>query len=214
MFKVKTDSVAGYKEMKIPYTLLSTNEDTRNLVIMLPGAGYSAQAPLFHYSTGVFLNKSSDVLQVNYSYNDKFYDNFSIDEISDAIKHDVRVVIDQVLNDRSYESFCLIGKSLGTIAMSSELKRSIFKDAKAVWLTPLIKREDVFEAMVKGENRALCFIGDNDQHYNAERYEQIVNNTNMVSTLFLNANHGLQYENDPVNSIDVLKNVIKEINEF
>ena len=214
MFKVKTDSVAGYKEMKIPYTLLSTNEDTRNLVIMLPGAGYSAQAPLFHYSTGVFLNKSSDVLQVNYSYNDKFYDNFSIDEISDAIKHDVRGVIDQVLNDRSYESFCLIGKSLGTIAMSSELKRNIFKEAKAVWLTPLIKREDVFEAMVKAENRGLCFIGDNDQHYNAERYEQIVQNTNIVSTLFPNVNHGLQYENDPVTSIDVLKSVIKEINEF
>ena len=186
MFKVKTDSVVGYKEMKIPYTLLSTNEDSKNLVIMLPGAGYSAQAPLFHYSTGVFLNKSFDVLQINYSYNDKFYDNFSIDEISDAIKHDVKVVIDKVLDDKSYESFYLIGKSLGTIAMTSELKRNIFKDAKAVWLTPLLQRDDVFEAMVEGKNSGICFIGDDDQHYNSERYEQLVKNENIVSRLFPN----------------------------
>ena len=66
MFKVSTESVSGYKEMEIPYTLLSNNESSNSLVIMLPGAGYSAQAPLFHYSTGVFLNKSFDELQVNY----------------------------------------------------------------------------------------------------------------------------------------------------
>ena len=214
MFKVSTESVSGYKEMEIPYTLLSNNESSNSLVIMLPGAGYSAQAPLFHYSTGVFLNKSFDVLQVNYSYNDKFYDDFSMDEISEAIKNDVGLVIDKVLDDKSYENFYLIGKSLGTIAMTSELKRNIFKEAKAVWLTPLIQRDDVFEAMVKSKHNSLCFIGDNDQHYNSERYEQLVKNKNIVSKLFPNVNHGLQYENDPVNSIDVLKNVIKEISEF
>lgn len=214
MFKAKTDSILGYKEMEIPYTLLSTTEGSKNLVIMLHGAGYSAQAPLFHYSTAVFLNKSFDVLQVNYSYNDKFYDDFSMDEISHAIKHDVGVVIDKVLDDKFYESFYLIGKSLGTIAMGSELKRNIFKDAKAVWLTPLLQREDVFEAMVKGKNSGLCFIGDSDQHYNSERYEQLEKNKNIVSILFPNVNHGLQYESDPVNSIDVLKSVIQEISEF
>ena len=129
-----------------------------------------------------------------------------MDEISEAIKNDVGLVIDKVLDDKSYENFYLIGKSLGTIAMTSELKRNIFKEAKAVWLTPLIQRDDVFETMVKSKHNSLCFIGDNDQHYNSERYEQLVKNKNIVSKLFPNVNHGLQYENDPVNSIDVLKN--------
>lgn len=204
----------GYKEIEIAYTLLSNNEDSNNLAILLPGAGYTVQAPLLYYSTAVFLNKSFDVLQVNYSYNDKSYDNFSIDEIVEAIKHDVHIVIDKILDDKTYENFYLIGKSLGTIAMASELKRDAFKDAKAVWLTPLLQREEVFETMLKSKNRSLCYIGNNDRHYNEARYEQLVNNTNIISKLFPNVNHSLQNERDPVNSIDVLRIIVKEINEL
>lgn len=214
MYNIKTDSILGYEEMEIPFTLFSTNENSKNIAILLPVAGYTVQAPLLHYSTGVFLNKSFDVLQVNYSYNNKSYDNFSMDEIAEAIKHDVRVVIDKVINNKSYEYFYLIGKSLGTIAMTSELKGEKFNNAKAVWLTPLLQRDDVFETILKGKNKGLCFIGDNDRHYNAERYEQVVINTNIVSRLFPNVNHSLQYESDPVNSIDILKSIITENNEF
>ena len=214
MFKVHRDSAVGYKEMGIPFTILSTVEDARHLAILLPGAGYTVQAPLLHFSTGVFLNKSFDVLQVNYSYNDKFYDDFTIEEIDQAIKYDVKVVIDKVLANKTYENYYLIGKSLGTIAMSSELKRDVFKEAKALWLTPLLNQEDVFESMLNGSNSSLCLIGDNDHHYNAERYAQLANNKNLVSRLYPNADHGLQYESDPVNSIDLLKVIVKEINEF
>lgn len=214
MLKVNKDSVLGYMEMEIPFTLLSNNDESKNIAILLPGAGYTVQAPLLHFSTGVCLNKSVDVLHVNYSYNNKSYDHLSMDELSEAIKHDVKIVIDKVLDDKSYENYYLIGKSIGTIAMASELKRDIFKDAKAVWLTPLLRRDDIFEAMLKGENRGLCFIGDNDHHYIAERYEQVMNNTNIVSRLFPKVDHALQYEGDPVSSIDVLKSIIKELDDF
>ncbi len=204
----------GYKEIEIPYQLVSMNEDAKTVAIVLPGAGYTVQAPLFHYATAVFLNKSFDVLQVDYSYNDKKYTDFSVDEISEAIKHDVKTVIDKFLADTLYENFYLIGKSLGTIAMVSELKRETFKNANAVWLTPLLQRDDVFEAMKNSNHRGLCVIGDSDQCYIAERYECVDNNPNIVSKLIPNANHSLQYESDPVNSIDILKNVIQEIKEF
>lgn len=75
--------------------------------------------------------------------------------------------------------------------MASELNREVFKDAKAIWLTPLIKRDDVFETMLmlKGKNKGLCFMGDSDQHFSVERYEQLVNNINITSRLIPNANH-------------------------
>lgn len=214
MLRVNRDSVLGYKEREIPFSTLSTVEDAKELAILLPGAGYTVQAPLLHFSTGVFLNKSFDVLQVNYSYIDKFYDEFTIEEIDQAIKHDVKVVIDKALANKAYENYYLIGKSLGTIAMSSELKRDVFKEAKAVWLTPLLNQEDVFEEMLNGSNSSLCFIGDNDHHYNAERYAKLANNENLATRLFPDADHSLQYADDPVNSIDILKNIVKEINEF
>lgn len=214
MFKVKTVSVTGYKEKDIHFTVLSTDEHASKLAILLPGAGYTAQAPLLHYSTGVFLHKSVDVLQVNYTYNDKFYDPFTMEELVEAIKHDVDAVINKVLEENSYNGYYLVGKSLGTIAMASLVDREIFLNAKTVWLTPLLNRDDVFESMLHSRNESLCFIGDDDTHYNAERYRQFANNPKLVTRLLAGADHSLQYKSDPVSSIDLLKTIIKEIDAF
>ena len=212
--KIFTDQAIGYKELSVPFTLLSNEENAKNLAIFLPGAGYTVKSPVFHYSQDLYLNKSFDVLQVNYLYNDKIYDDFSMEELSEAIKYDVRTVLDQVINGSTYENFHIIGKSLGTIAMSSELSRDIFKEAKVVWLTPLIHRNDVLEAMVTSNHKGLCFIGDNDRCYTEERYNQVKKNPNIVTRLFANVNHGLQHNNNPVESIDVLRNIIHDMNHF
>lgn len=111
MLNVKTEIVQGDKELDIPFKILSTSKDAESLAIILPGAGYTTQAPLLHYSTGVFLQKSFDVLQVNYQYKDKAYNDFTMEEISEAIKLDVKTVIDDVLNGKTYENYYLIGKS-------------------------------------------------------------------------------------------------------
>lgn len=214
MFNVKTRTVKGYKELDIPFTILSRNEDSKHLAIILPGEGYTTQGPLLHYSTGVFLHKSYDVLQVNYQYKNKVYDDFTIEEISEAIKLDVKTVFDDVLTNKTYENFYLIGKSLGTIAMSYELNRECFKYAKAIWLTPLIQREDVLGAMVRSKNKGLCIIGDKDSFYTEERYSKVIENPNITSKLILNVNHSLEYDGNAVESIDVLKSVIADIEQF
>ena len=212
MLNVNPRTVKGYKELDIPYTILSRNEDSKNLAIILPGVGYTTQSPLFHYSTGVFLHKSYNVLLVNYQYRNKHYADFN--EISEAIKLDVKTVIDDVLTNKTYENFYLIGKSLGTIAMSYELKKERFKSAKAIWLTPLIQRNDVLDAMVSSENKSLCVIGDKDSCYSEERFSKVLENPNITSMLIPNVNHSLEYNENPVESIDVLKSVIAEIEQF
>jgi len=209
-----SDSVMGYREMNVPFNLISIEDNTKNLAIFLPGAGYTTQRPLFHYSEAIFVNNNFDVLQVNYQYNDKIYDEFSIEELSEAIRFDVKTVIDKVLKDNSYDNFYIVGKSLGTIAMCSELSRDIFKEAKTVWLTPLLQRDDVFEAMLSSENNGLCFIGDNDPCYIEERYNQLLKNTFIVSRLFPNVNHGMEYDTNTLGSIDVLKSVINDISKL
>ncbi|WP_281202739.1 alpha/beta hydrolase [Cytobacillus kochii] len=214
MFNVETRTVKGYKGLDIPFTKLSKGKDSNSLAIILPGMGYTAQAPLLHYSTGVFLQKYFDVLQVNYQYNNKVYDDFTMEEISEAIKLDVKTVLDDVLANKTYENFYLIGKSLGTIAMGYELNRECYENAKAIWLTPLIQREDVFGAMVRSKNKSLCIIGDKDPCYIEERYSKVIENQNVTSVLIPNVNHGLEYDGNTVESIDVLKGVIAEVEQF
>jgi hypothetical protein len=214
MLKTIKGYIKGFKGVNIPYTLLSIEGNSRNLTIFLPGLGYTTQSPLFHYARDIFLNKSFDVLEVNYQYNDKAYEEFTNEELNEAIKYDVSTVINKVLMDKKYENFYIICKSLGTIAMSSEIKRDIFKNAKVVWLTPLINRDDVLDAMVSSEHNGLCFIGDNDRYYSEKRYNQLLSNPNIVSRLLPDVNHSLEYDNDTLKSIEVLKVVIESIKTF
>ncbi|UCZ54961.1 alpha/beta hydrolase [Bacillus shivajii] len=214
MYNVETKIVKGYKEIDVPYTLLSKGGGSTKLAIILPGAGYTAQAPLLHYSTGVFVNKSYDVLQVNYQYNSKVYEDYTIEEISQAIKLDVKTVIDDVLMNKSYENLILIGKSLGTIAMSSELNRENLKGAKAIWMTPLIQREEVLQAIINSKNKGLCIIGSEDHCYTEERFANVLENRNITTKLIPGVNHSLEYDEKAVESIDVLKSVINDIDQF
>lgn len=204
----------GFKGMDVPYTLLRNEENSKKLAIFLPGTGYTVKSPAFHFSEAIFVNKSFDILKVDYRYNDAMYDDFSMEDLTEAIKHDVRTVLDKVLQENNYENFYLVGKSLGTIAMSSELQRDIFAGAKAIWLTPLLHKDEVFDAMLASKNEGLCIIGDNDRCFIEDRYNRLLKNSTITSKLYPNVNHSMEYDNDPVGSIDVLKSVINDIEHF
>ncbi|TDL34275.1 alpha/beta hydrolase [Jeotgalibacillus sp. S-D1] len=212
--KFTADCITGYHNLSVPYSLISNGETSSKLAIIFPGQGYTVQGPLLHYSTGIFLSQSYDVLHVNYQYNHNAYKSFTMEELSEAIKHDCETVIEKTIAAKSYEQYCLIGKSLGTIAMSAEIKRQEFIDAKTIWLTPLLQRDDVFDAMVTSKQKGLCFIGDNDRCYIKDRYSRIKDNPSIASRLFHNANHSLEIEQSVGESINILKTIMKTIEEF
>jgi hypothetical protein len=214
MIKGIHDKATGYQDREIPYLLTKQSEAPKGLAIILPGVRYTAQSPYLRYSVDVYLNHSYDILEVNYQYFDEFYKDFSGEDIHRAVKFDVKQVVDQVLKEHNYDNYVLIGKSLGTIALSSELNREAFSQAKAVWITPLLSHDEVFQSMMTHSNEGLCFIGDQDQFYVEDRYNQLQNRSNIDCTLFPNLPHSLDYEDDPLVSIDVLKSVIRKISLF
>ncbi|TWT05480.1 alpha/beta hydrolase [Planococcus sp. CPCC 101016] len=212
--KAIDNKVVGYKGIEVPYTVVLTADYTKKLAIFLPGAGYTAKSPLFHFAEEIFLNEHYDVLRVNYRYTDKAYNEFTMKELDEAIVHDVRLVIKEVLKGRNYQDFYLVGKSLGTIAMAAEIKRPEFSEAKAIWVTPLLNQQEVLDTMVNSENPAQCYIGDKDRYYSPGAYELLKKNPNLESTLLPDINHRLDCENDPLKSIDALKQIIAGIKKF
>jgi hypothetical protein len=214
MVKMIKDSVAGYKEKPVDYLLFKQDMQSNSIAVMFPGRGYTAQAPLFHYSTGVFLNKGFDVLHVNYDYTSDESDSMSLDEHITQITDDVKAVMDRVFDNHSYENHILIGKSIGTIALSSVVEKEEFSKAKVVWLTPLLHLDVVFNKMIETLPSGLCIIGDNDPCYILERYEQLCTKENMSCILIPGTEHSLNYADNPIESIDVLKRVITEISKF
>ncbi|MDQ0413141.1 hypothetical protein [Mesobacillus stamsii] len=80
----------------IPFRLIEQKEDTNGLVIVLPGAGYTTQAPLLYYTTGAFYNKGFDVLHINYSFSGQ--ELTSLNERDFA--KDVLFAINSAINDK------------------------------------------------------------------------------------------------------------------
>jgi hypothetical protein len=214
MFKMIKNSVAGYKEKPVDYLLFKQDKHSNSIAVMFPGRGYTAQAPLFHYSTGVFLNQGFDVLHVNYDYTTEESNTMSLDEHITQITEDVKAVMDRVLKNHSYKNHTLIGKSIGTIALSSIVDRDEFTKAKVIWLTPLLQLDIVFDKMMESLPLGLCIIGDKDPCYILERYDQLCTKENLSCMLVLGTEHSLNYADNPIESIEVLKRVITEISKF
>lgn len=212
--KAINNSVTGYNGLEVPFRFIKHDQLSNQLAIFLPGEGYTNSRPLFHFTEDVFINHATDVLQIDYQYREKIYNHFSMEEICDAVKYDVNKVIESVLAEISYDQYYLIGKSLGTIGLSSVINKIEFNDAKIIWLTPLLLRDEVLEAMVQSQHSSLSFLGTNDRNYLEDRYERMIQNPNILSSLIPHINHGMQLEADTLGSIDVLKNVIGDIERF
>lgn len=194
----------------IPFRLIAQKEETNSLVVILPGAGYTTQAPLLHFTTGLFYNKGFDILHINYSFsrqemavlNDREFGN------------DIRRVIENTIKDKTYRHIYIVAKSIGTKALSYFLDYPFLKDAKLVWLTPILQNDYVFSAMLNSSNSGLCIVGEKDNCYVVERFEKLKRNKNLNLKVVEGGNHSLELDEDPIKSIEILKKVIDTINEF
>lgn len=143
---------------KISSRLIEQKETADSLAIILPGAGYTAQAPLLHFCTGLFYSKGFDVLHLNYTFNREEQMALSGEGLAEA----VWPAIEDALKNKGYDHFYIAAKSIGTMALPYLLKDQSFLDAKAVWLTPLLQKEFVLTSLAAGSHKGLCIIGDQD----------------------------------------------------
>jgi len=212
--KYINSSVIGFKGRKVPFTIHGKVENAKSLVIFLPGANYTVNSPIFHFLGELIFNQSLHILEVNFPYKDEFYDDFSQNDLYKAVVTDAKLVIDKVLEAHSYEDYVFIGKSIGTIAMSSELKRNIFKQSKGIWLTPLLNKSDVLKAVCETTNKGLCILGDKDKIYTEKVWGLVKKNEHITTRLIPNANHRLEHQEDFYKSFDLLINIVSDIERF
>lgn len=211
---VREGFVKGYKEMKVPYAFLNKTENPKGLAIILPGIGYTVKSPILHFATGAYLNRDYDVLHINYEYHTDQYDHFTYEELKSAVVADVMTVLHETLSDADFKSYYLVGKSFGCLAMPEALNFHSLQNAKTVWLTPHLKEKNVFETMLISQNKGLCMIGDRDSFYNQESVETLQTNRNMAYFIPPGANHALEIGGQTLESIDLVRRVVKMINEF
>jgi hypothetical protein len=195
----------------IPFRLIEQKGETDTLVIVLPGAGYTTQAPLLYFATGLFYSKGYDVLHINYSFSRQELAVLNERDFS----RDVQLTIDNAIKNKKYTHYYVVAKSIGTKALSYLLDQTMLKAAKLVWLTPLIQNDHVFNAMVYSVNKGLCIFGEKDYScFIVERFETLKNNPNLLLKVVEGGNHNLELDEEPIKSIEILKSVMLDISEF
>ncbi|MGX6445638.1 alpha/beta family hydrolase [Neobacillus sp. K501] len=216
MYQIFEKELVRNEFSTIPYQLFRGGNPNKTLCIMLPGLGYTTQRPLFHYATGVCMKHEVDILHVNYQFvKNEHFSKLSELEQERWMYEDVKAVLDDVLEENVYEQCFLLSKSIGTIPMAMEWKAGhINQIAFGIWLTPLIKDDNVYEALLNTEIPSLCVIGDHDHHFLEERISSLKNNPLISTILIPNADHGLEVKGDLADTLEAIMVVMKSIEDF
>ncbi|MHB1630055.1 MAG: alpha/beta fold hydrolase [Bacilli bacterium] len=171
------------------------------LAILLPGQGYSLDAPLLHYAKLGALEAGCDVLGVEYGFQSNRSaiapHDFSavVDEVSDALER-------LVPQDR-YRRCVLVGKSMGTAILCEVSGRLTFPVKNHVFLTPL--RSAV--SFIRQTENALVIVGDRDPFFFAADVEQISGVSNVALEVVAGGDHSLEIEGDMTASLHSLHRV-------
>ncbi|MED3965943.1 hypothetical protein [Niallia taxi] len=80
---------------------------------------------------------------------------------------------------------------MGTIALSYFITKLEFSNAKSIWMSPLIKRKDVYNALL-----SFCIVGGIDPTYDSSKFNYIKTNKNIEPILIEGTNHNLEFDND------------------
>lgn len=120
--------------------------------LVLPGSGYTAQAPLLYWSTAALLSAGWQVCSVEWDESDREYASPEklIDRAFELHEKETSTAADLV-----------VAKSLGSIA----LPRCVDQNIAGVWLTPLLNKSEIAAALLAAHRSHLAIGGTKDRHW-------------------------------------------------
>lgn len=168
------------------------------VALILPGAGYTVQAPLLYWSILALAQAGWDVWSIDWHA-----------EVRASAPADfprfVSSAVAQAEDTMPNAPDLVIGKSLGTYAMP----RFVRTDTRAVWLTPILTAPSVAEAAHFASERHLIVGGTADPSWDASA----LHNTRARVVSVPSGNHSLEIQNagwhdSAIEHLDLLDTVI------
>ena len=167
--------------------------DPSHCVVLLPGARYSSQAPLLWYAREAAQAEGWSVLELDERAPEEG-DQF------EWMRGRARAALDEA----GAERVVVLGKSLGSAAAPLVV-------GPAIWLTPLLIRPEIVEALAGATAPALLVGSPDDPTWG----DGTVPEGDALEVLELpGLDHSLQVSGDPRASLDVLGRVTERVGAF
>lgn len=160
----------------------NSNGDTR-VALILPGAGYTAQAPLLYWPILALAEAGWDVWSVDWHA-----------DIDEAARQDMQGFVESALASAE-EALpappeLVVAKSLGTFALPHFAQQ----DVRAVWLTPILTDPVVADALARvNPGRHLAIGGTADPSWRPD----LIGTTSARLVTVEAANHSLELKSKP-----------------
>lgn len=149
---ISTDrlNIRGYRGRPLKNRLFKQSVDTQEVALVFPGLAYNSNMPLLYYSIETIITSGINVLTVDYDYsNNPEFLKQSARTRSEWLVGDVEAALNVITEKENQKVVCMTGKSLGTLALGHLLEtHENLRDAKTIWLTPLIKNQELLEQML------------------------------------------------------------------
>ncbi len=172
----------------------------KKLIILFPGAGYGLDSPLLYYADFIYETKGYDRIHMNYQ---SILSNTEL-SLESKVAQGREYVYEQVkdVNFTSYDEIIFLSKSIGSVE-AGILAGKIGKKVIQIFITP------IEEAITYCNIDSYVVIGTQDKAY--QIYKGYCD-ARKIKALYLNdANHSLEVEGQPYQSIDILKSVMQFI---
>ena len=187
-----------------PWTWWTHDGDPERVAMILPGQGYSAQAPLLSYAASALADAEWTVRSFAWSR--------PSDGRGEAAEIYSRVVRDAVEGAPSARHL-VIGKSLGTLALPLAVELGL----PGVWLTPLLSENGTAQVRaatlaLAGHDapRALLVGGTKDVLWDAE----VAQGSGADVVEVPGANHSMEIPGDWRRSLEILGQVTSAVERF
>jgi hypothetical protein len=215
-FEMASLGIKGYQARNTPNVFLRQKKASGPVAVVFPGLAYNIDMPLLYYSIGCLLETGYSVIAVNTRYDtqEEFLSS-SGEKRREWLQDDAEGVLDAINHLEEHSLSVLVGKSLGTIQMAHLTKSyQVPRLCKAVWLTPLLRNEQVLDQMVEHEGKSLVVIGTDDQQYDDGSLAEISGNGRSTILTVLEGNHSLDVPSGVLDSMKELAVVIQSIRKF
>lgn len=215
MYSFDELDIQGHKG-RVPNEYLRLKTSSDRYAMTFPGRGYTTQAPLLYYTNRFLLHRGINVLNINYDYlNNQDFAAKTQEEQMRWLRDDVVAAYDAAEKQLGEELSCLVGKSLGTIALAIILKeKPSARELSFVWHTPLILLPQIQSVLEEYTPQSLFVIGTNDPYYEEEVLSDLVETTGGMKVVIEEANHGMEVATDPLDLLETMRTIMNGLDAF
>ncbi|MFC4066268.1 alpha/beta hydrolase [Actinoplanes subglobosus] len=180
--------------------------DPHRVAFLIPGLGYSAERPLLHFARAVLIRHGWTTQTVWWPEQPPQRDGQDLPAWFDRLRSFVHLHLTEVLRTETAPKVALVGKSIGSFAAALAADRNL----PGIWLTPLLRDSPVSDDLRRSTAPFLLVGSTADRSWDAA----IARSLGRPFYEADGADHGMETEDDPVNSADILRRTTVAMDEF